>query len=145
MCPSRVKCLLWTDFSEGIHTVLYKFNSVRWYSTKQKHHHLIEFNLILPWQSWIFFLQELEILQQKLDFLNKRLNEADQLKRKGMFKKNPLWWYCLHVFPWLLYMTALQSKWQKKKNDRLSWNKMQNNTFQPPLEIYGCSCLFCLL
>lgn len=36
-------------------------------------------------------ISEVEILQQKLDFLNKRLNEADQLKWKGMFKKNPLW------------------------------------------------------
>ncbi|CAG2203114.1 unnamed protein product [Mytilus edulis] len=34
---------------------------------------------------------EVESLEQKLDFLSKRLNETDQVKWKGMFKKNPLW------------------------------------------------------
>ena len=38
-----------------------------------------------------FPLQEMEELNEKMKFLNKRMHEAEGHKWKGMFKKHPLW------------------------------------------------------
>ena len=39
----------------------------------------------------VMYSQEMNDLDKKLGFLNKRLHEADGTQWKGMFKKNPMW------------------------------------------------------
>lgn len=39
----------------------------------------------------IVLLQEMQEVEQMLEFVAKRLNDAENVNWKGMFKKNPLW------------------------------------------------------
>ena len=51
------------------------------------------YNLMLQMNSPDIFswLQEMEDVEHKLAFLNKRFEQADSIKWTGMFKKHPMW------------------------------------------------------
>lgn len=48
----------------------------------------------------IVLLQEMQEVEQMLEFVAKRLNDAENVNWKGMFKKNPLWWYYSEYIVW---------------------------------------------
>ena len=51
-------------------------------------HTLIRRLAIIPYS---IFVQEMKSVEQMLEFLTKRLKDAETAHWRGMFKKNPLW------------------------------------------------------